>query len=278
MNIGLQEAQGKYIARMDADDLSHPDRLRRQMIFMEQHPEIGASGTWLRKFGRDDAKVTYPLDDATIRSELFFSVPLAHATIILRHQVIQAHHILYREVLHGEDHDLWLQLAPLTFFANLPEFLYDYRQYDTQTTFAFVNEMVETGREVRRQQLIDLGIVPSEEDLNLHMKILNSHATKDKSFQISAETWLNGLLFLNQQNHKYPSLEFSQAISRRWWMLCEQSSPLYIPNYLSSPLSRMAKLSSGIKAKIIAKSLLRPLKTMAVIILQYGKRKTRQHK
>ena len=138
--------------------------------------------------------------------------------------------------------------------------------------------MVETGREVRRQQLIDLGIVPSEEDLNLHMKILNSHATKDKSFQISAETWLNGLLFLNQQNHKYPRLEFSQAISRRWWMLCEQSSPLYIPNYLSSPLSRMAKLSSGIKAKIIAKSLLRPLKTMAVIILQYGKRKTRQHK
>ena len=51
LNQGLLLAKGKYIARMDADDLCRPDRIRKQVDYMEAHPDVAICGTWMKTFG-----------------------------------------------------------------------------------------------------------------------------------------------------------------------------------------------------------------------------------
>ncbi|MGL5227941.1 MAG: glycosyltransferase family 2 protein [Bacteroidales bacterium] len=53
LNLGLKESSGKYIARMDADDIMHPDRLKIQYNIMEEEPEITVSGSWIIVFGEN---------------------------------------------------------------------------------------------------------------------------------------------------------------------------------------------------------------------------------
>ena len=62
LNLGLDQAQGRYIARMDADDISLPKRLERQVKFLEENPDIGLCGSWIRYFGALTALLDRPVN------------------------------------------------------------------------------------------------------------------------------------------------------------------------------------------------------------------------
>ena len=61
LNIGLNNARGKYIARMDADDISLPERFARQVSFMDNQPEVVVCGSWYENIGNGKGLVKYPL-------------------------------------------------------------------------------------------------------------------------------------------------------------------------------------------------------------------------
>ena len=135
LNVGLKQSQGAYIARMDADDLSHPLRLEKQYNYLLQHDYVDICGAAMQnvklsaKQIRDKTKTTYyPVTDAAIKMNLFFIYPLgktfAHATLLSRRKVFE--HVAYSEQqLYMEDADIYLKWARHIFiFANLPEILY----------------------------------------------------------------------------------------------------------------------------------------------------------
>lgn len=121
---GLSEAQGVYIARIDADDWWLPNKLTKQLSFLEQHLEYGIVGCWymnVRPSGQQ--RVQLPVSDFKIRKNIFWRNPFGHSCVLMRKQVLDAVHGYSTKLRYGQDRDLWFRLLPITKLANLPEVL-----------------------------------------------------------------------------------------------------------------------------------------------------------
>jgi glycosyltransferase involved in cell wall biosynthesis len=131
LNRGIDQARGEYIARMDCDDISMPDRLEKQVAFMERHPEVGVCGAWARVVdvrGRVVSIRRSPKGKAAQRL-CWRPTPFIHPTCILRSALLKEHG--YRPGFpHAEDYELWLRLCRITLFANIGECLLIYRVHD----------------------------------------------------------------------------------------------------------------------------------------------------
>ncbi len=134
LNIGLEMARGKYIARMDADDYSFPERLRKQFDYMEKNPNIVVCGTKIEFFdGRTHDGFNYYSDNEMIKADSLFENPIAHPTVIIRKSYIDQHGLKYSEEKPNvipEDYDLWLRILDIGGeLSNLDEVLLKY-SYD----------------------------------------------------------------------------------------------------------------------------------------------------
>lgn len=123
LNFGAHHARGRYIARMDADDLAYPSRLALQFEFMESNPDVVVCGMDYDLIDNQDRavqRVVVPHDDAAIRSKLTWSNPFCHPTTMIRKSALVAAGG-YQGGLYAEDYDLWVRLAsiPGFKFANL---------------------------------------------------------------------------------------------------------------------------------------------------------------
>lgn len=135
LNKGLELANGQYIARMDADDVSLPDRFEKQLIYMENNPGTVVCGSNILIFTDDgDEKLCrYPKNDRQIKTALLFACPFAHPSVMMRADMLRTHGLRYEEAFEKvEDYRLWSRLASLGDFANLPEPLLRYRSHSAQ--------------------------------------------------------------------------------------------------------------------------------------------------
>jgi glycosyltransferase involved in cell wall biosynthesis len=130
LNTGLAHAKGKYIARMDADDSCHPERLAKQVAFMSMHPEIGVLGTrtsfastmpehrGMQAFVQWQNALLSPHEHYVKR---FVDAPLAHPTVLFRRELVEQYGGYDAGPL-PEDHELWLRWMDAgVHFAKLPE-------------------------------------------------------------------------------------------------------------------------------------------------------------
>lgn len=139
LNVGLELAQGKYIARMDADDISRSTRFQKQIDLMEKCQELVACGTAIQKFGKTEGIVYYESNPDVISRHFTcpnpFMAPLAHPTAFIRRSVLSENKIKYNESYKtGQDYALWSELLFLGNITNLNEVLLDYRTSDNQIT------------------------------------------------------------------------------------------------------------------------------------------------
>jgi glycosyltransferase involved in cell wall biosynthesis len=157
LNLGLNLAEGKYIARMDADDIALPNRLETQVNFMEKNIDIVACGSWIQYFGKSNKKRRYPLTDKEIRSHFLFRSPLAHPSVIMKASPFKGKNpVRYNaNYLHAEDYKLWFDLMAHGRLANLPFYLLKYRVSAEQITKKHGNQCDKTSRKIRRE-FIDL--------------------------------------------------------------------------------------------------------------------------
>jgi glycosyltransferase involved in cell wall biosynthesis len=134
LNVGLQRILPlgyKYIARMDADDISYPDRFAAQIAFLERHPGVGLVGGGARFIDeRTDAVVMHyvpPLAHQEIRNALYFNNCFVHPSWLLRGEVM-AHLGPYSlDYPAAEDYEFLRRAASHVILANVPDFLLDYR-------------------------------------------------------------------------------------------------------------------------------------------------------
>ncbi len=138
LNKGLSLAKGRYIARMDQDDISLPDRLRQQVDFLEQHSEVAVVGTWGYKINSQGDKVGLwrkQIDDYGhfIGYLTWGHNPLWHPAVMFRREIVLQVGGYDPSVAPVEDYKLWTQLAIHRYMAkNVPENLFLYRVHNTQ--------------------------------------------------------------------------------------------------------------------------------------------------
>ena len=143
LNKGISLAKGKYIARMDADDISLSERLKKQVDFMDKNPEIGVCGSWVEYFGGQEGIWKTPQKDDEIKMSLFMGSPFSHPSVIIRRDLFSDKCSYSSEYPQAEDYYLWSVLAPRCQFHNIQEVLLRYRIHSCQLSKEQVSKMME---------------------------------------------------------------------------------------------------------------------------------------
>lgn len=130
LNRGLQEARGHYLARIDSDDLSAPNRLERQLTFMEQHPDHALIGSWAYIINQDDEIIEekkFFVSSEDIQKHILSFNFFTHSSLFFRTDIVQRAGGYTPAIEHAQDYDLILKFASNHKLANIDEFLCFYR-------------------------------------------------------------------------------------------------------------------------------------------------------
>lgn len=136
LNDIVDLARGKWLARMDQDDIAFPKRLERQLEWLEE-TDADICGTWIRFFGTADKRIVkYAVSDAAIKKELLFCCAFAHPSVMMKSDVLRK--LRYNPHWEkAEDYDLWIRAASSQYkMTNLPEVLLNYRKHHKQISSA----------------------------------------------------------------------------------------------------------------------------------------------
>lgn len=140
LNQLLAMAQAPLVARMDADDICHPDRFAKQVAFLADHPDYGVVGSWSEDIGEHgEAHVRSGADHPLVHEDMLAAIEqgeqlICHPAVMYRRDVVLSvggYHAAFR---HCEDLDLWLRLSGVTHMGNIPERLLRYRRYPDQVS------------------------------------------------------------------------------------------------------------------------------------------------
>lgn len=132
LNRAIELAQGTYIARQDADDLSEPRRLEKQVAFLDTHLKVGVVGTTTEWIDDEDKFIKIwhqPLENAAIQETLLDYCCLIHGSTMYRSETIAELGGYDSAMRTGQDYDLWLRLSETWDLACLPDVLYKYRHH-----------------------------------------------------------------------------------------------------------------------------------------------------
>ncbi|MDA3885635.1 MAG: glycosyltransferase [Candidatus Delongbacteria bacterium] len=273
-NIGLTKSlnsmigvtKGKYIARMDADDISLSSRFKIQYDFMENNPEIGVLGTYSKSFGANIKPriINRPLSHEEIKSTLLFENLMVHSSVFIRKELFNESINRYNDDFSIiQDYELWSRLIDLTRFANIPEALLLYRISDTNicnTTENNKNYRKCFLNRIHKFQLDKLGLSPSNSELDLHYLISIFIKNRELQNVLKGEKWLNILQIQNSQNSIYSQKIFNQTLGNYWFKLCTKSTSIglrIIKNYYKSDFSRVNSIGIEYKLKFLIKCLIR---------------------
>lgn len=226
-NAGLDACTGEYIVRLDADDIALPDRLERQIAFMDTHPDIGASGGRLNLFGSTRESWSFPLDPDDCAAQQLFGVPLSQGASILRRSVVEAHHLRYDPTWPriGEDWLFWTRMGRVTRFANIAEPVVLYRRGEQNISHG---RNKHADFQVLARNIFEFhGIAHTEEELDLHLMGLYLFKQKPTKARVrSLRAWFDRLLMINTERNLFPREAFVRRVAQAWDGLYH-----YLPRY-----------------------------------------------
>lgn len=134
LNLGVTSAKGDYIARIDADDLMTPDRLEKQVTYMDAHPEVAVCGGWQQYFGLSTFLHAPPFSAEQCRANLLFRCDLCHSTVMMRKSTLIENGLYYDGRFAAEDFELWTRVLDFGQIVNLPQVLGYYREHGNSIT------------------------------------------------------------------------------------------------------------------------------------------------
>ncbi|CAM1352043.1 glycosyltransferase [Tenacibaculum ascidiaceicola] len=206
LNKAIEISKGKYIARMDADDISLPTRFEKQVDFLEMNEDHIVCGTNIKCFEYKDTTVVYPEDKFMF---LFLKSPFAHPTVMFRNlQKEKGGKIKYNEDFkYAQDYELWSRLYKLGRFYNLQEVLLKYRVSEQQISKEKLSEQQFYAGKTRRKAFNNFC---KKEKLNFVLsKRINTQELKRYELNIlSLERWskIEKDTLLNYKYYLYRSI------------------------------------------------------------------------
>lgn len=221
LNKGISFAKGKYIARMDADDISLAKRLEKQIEYMNNNCDIDVCGTWLSTFGGIEEVWPYPVTHDEIKAFLLFKSSLAHPTVIFKRSFFDDFSYS-QEFEKAEDYNLWSISIDHKRFANIPEVLYHYRIHPEMTNLVSIRTQKLRANKIRIFLLEKFEFHPNDKEWKLHQDIVY-HMLNIKKIGDYTD-WLNKIKSLNYENNNFNREALDRTIGEYWWQLFSQNT------------------------------------------------------
>jgi glycosyltransferase involved in cell wall biosynthesis len=228
-NTSCSLAQGQYIAIMDADDVSLPERLMQEVGYMEKHPETGLLGgatEWVDARGRSVCTNYFPTEDGEIKSELDVHNAFCQPTVLLRKEAF----ILaggYRAVFApAEDYDLWLRITEGFQCANLTQVVLKYRIHPYQVSMRLQKQQTlgklasQASASLRRNGRPDVLNSASEITPEFLAALGVTEAKQESEFTAECRQWIRHMYMAGEYSFALTAaVELSQSVSEhiaRW--------------------------------------------------------------
>lgn len=228
LNYGLQIAKGKYIARMDGDDISLPTRFEKQVAFLEANEDVVVCGTNFSIIGNNYV-VKFPENHEYIKIGLLEECKIAHPTVMLRKSILELHQITYDKLMEpAEDYDLWVQLLVFGKLHNLQESLLQYRVHEMQVSSVRRKQQADMTKAIRFKLLTHLQSSFTPEQKDVYLGVIDSDKKISfKDFLVFLDLKKN-ILIVNENGF------FNKKKFAKYWMELESK---FISYYFKSQMS-----------------------------------------
>lgn len=215
LNRGIDAARGKYIVRMDSDDIALPDRLKKQVAFMEAHQDIDILSARAQCFGSKEgiAILDYG-NDAYVKAMLFFADLILHPTVVMRKSRLDFYRLRYDpDIRQAQDYDLWSRAAEVCTYHIMPDIVLKYRCHSKQATAIARDKQIEVSKNIGQRYCQKLG-VPLDQDYTTYRSALSGNYTGQIGIA-QLVTWVETLKRANVKSQLVDSIIFDEIISSK---------------------------------------------------------------
>lgn len=251
LNKGIELARGKYIARMDADDISLPNRLEKQVQFLEDNPDIDICGTWVQTFGLREETWKYPQSHEEIKTALLFNSALVHPSVMIKKKFFD--HFYYEEQYNtAEDYALWTKSIVTQKFSNISLSLLKYHLHETQTDRIMQTEIANN---IRKEMLSKIGCSFS----NYEMKIFTRIALYQFVSMEDSEHVFKKILTANSQSKFIEKKTLEAFLGMRFWSVVNNNpkqNMQYFYKFQASSFRKYLSISFSAYFKFFVKCLI----------------------
>ena len=260
LNKGIEQAKGKYIARMDADDISLPNRLQCQLEVFKANSQlviVSSDFYLLKQSTLTTIKQAFQQD--SLKGTLLFAPCFCHPTVMIKN-IFKDNNLSYnKDFVHAEDYKLWTDLTHLGGFYNIRIPLLKYRSHTAQVSVTHHQMQLKISNKIRSEFIQKLHFnLPPKELETLHF-IGNNEFIISINQLVAIEHCLNTLVNENQRTKAFDKEAFDKVICKFWLDSCGYSN-LGLKAYqtfLKSNLSDIQKVTFQAKNKLLLKCIIR---------------------
>lgn len=218
LNRAIALSKGEYLARMDSDDVSLPNRLEEMVRFLEKNKDIDIAGCYYKEFGNTRRISKLVTDNDLIRPTMLFICPFCHPSIVFRKSSIEKFNIKYSNEEKSEDYNLWVECSfnKEIIFANLNRVLIKYRIHEQQITIKKKDEFKIHAVNIRKKIFDYLEINLNKKELDIYMRFCLANGIMTVSDFKVVDKIFQKIIIANKKIQLYKSQSLRQVLANKY--------------------------------------------------------------
>lgn len=225
-NLLIEEARGQYLAIFDSDDISYPERLKKQVVFLDQHLDYSFCGTWgvlIDSHGKRLKQIKLAASYEEIKCGLIFSNTFIQSSMMIRRSILGEGLRYDSEFPVTGDFEFWCRLIKEGKAINISEPLVAYRWHAQNISHAKKDNAANLAKRTYKRELEYIGIHPDDMDLKIHLAQNKADdSIPDKEFLQKEKAWLKKIAQTARIDGIYDKNTFLATVAFRWIFVCKE--------------------------------------------------------